>query len=273
MQNPPNRARFWQHRPMDGLSCLAADFTRHDYAPHRHDAFVVAVTEVGGAEFKSRGETDEAKSSVLLVFNPDEPHSGRMGTSRRWRYRGLYVARPAIASLGRCLGLASTPYFMENVFRDPDLIAGFLALHRALDGGEPARQRELLVAAFGTLFGRHGDGPAPPRAPKRDRAMVAALTRMMREEPLADHSLERLATAASLTQFQLIGIFKRTTGMTPHATLTQIRLTAALTELRRGTPIAAAAQSAGFYDQSALTRHFKRSYGITPRQWQKAVTT
>jgi AraC-like DNA-binding protein len=40
--------------------------------------------------------------------------------------------------------------------------------------------------------------------------------------------------------------------------------------MRRGTPIAEAAAAVGFYDQSALTRHFKRSYGITPLQYARA---
>ena len=35
-------------------------------------------------------------------------------------------------------------------------------------------------------------------------------------------------------------------------------------------PIADAALASGFYDQSALTRHFKRSFGITPLQYQRA---
>jgi AraC-like DNA-binding protein len=37
-----------------------------------------------------------------------------------------------------------------------------------------------------------------------------------------------------------------------------------------GEAIADAAVAAGFYDQSALCRHFKRAYGITPLQYLKA---
>ena len=80
---PKNAAHFWQDPHVAGLSLLHADFTRHDYAPHSHDALVVAVTETGGAEFTSRGRTEEARQEVLLVFNPDEPHSGRMARSPR----------------------------------------------------------------------------------------------------------------------------------------------------------------------------------------------
>jgi AraC-like DNA-binding protein len=83
--------------------------------------------------------------------------------------------------------------------------------------------------------------------------------------------LEDLAGAVGLTTFQLIGLFKRTVGLTPHAYLTQIRLGAACRALRKGAPIVEVATDTGFYDQSALTRHFKRCYGITPLQFAKAA--
>ena len=50
--DPRNRTLYWNDRRMAGLSCLCADFTDHAYAPHSHDALVVAVTEAGGSEFR-----------------------------------------------------------------------------------------------------------------------------------------------------------------------------------------------------------------------------
>jgi AraC-like DNA-binding protein len=85
--------------------------------------------------------------------------------------------------------------------------------------------------------------------------------------------LDDLARVAGLTRFQLIRLFKRTVGLTPHAYLVQIRLNAACRHLKRGYPLAESALAAGFCDQSALTKHFKRSYGITPLQFADAART
>ncbi|QCI68035.1 AraC family transcriptional regulator [Phreatobacter stygius] len=267
-----NSARFWHVPATAGLSCLAADFTTHEYAPHSHPAFVIAVTEAGGSEFKSRGRTEEARSSMLLVFNPDEPHSGRMGRSERWSYRGLYLTSPAIDAVKRALQLERTPYFMENMFGDQDLIAGFRALHHALDGGHDGlEQNELLVDSLGELFRRHGAGVVRLPAGMRDQAKIRAVQQMMRERHDQDLSLDDMAAEVDLSPFQLIGLFKRTTGLTPHAFLTQLRLHVAIAALDRGVAIVEAALAAGFYDQSALTRNFKRCYGITPLQWVRAA--
>lgn len=267
-----NRTQYWWDRHVSGLSLLQADFTTHQYPPHSHEAFVIAVTEVGGSVIKSRGRVEEAHASRLFVFNPAEPHAGWMGRSRRWRYRSLYLERAAIAELAHGLGIEDVPYFTRNLFADADLVDGFLALHRALEAGRDVfRERELLVGTFGTLFWRHGSGggriaPAPDDSTRFRKAI--ALMEARHGEPLR---LEAVASEVDLSIFQLIGLFKRVAGLTPHAYLTQLRLDAACRGLRRGNPLADVATAAGFYDQSALNRNFKRIYGITPLQFARAA--
>ncbi len=263
--DPNNRARYWADRRVRGLTLLHADFTRHDYAPHRHDALVVAVTELGGAEFSSRGRSDEARPDVMMVFNPDEPHSGRMGRSERWRYRSLYLDAQALAGLKSGLGIDAIPYFTRNLFTDRDLIAGFLALHRALDAGEVAA--ETMLASFGALFRRHGSGDRRALAAPRDRALLDRVIARMRDRDAENLSLADLGMAVGLTPFQLIALFKRGTGLTPHAYLTQLRLDRAMGYLAEGRSIVETALLAGFCDQSALQRHFKRVHGFTPLQF------
>ena len=83
--------------------------------------------------------------------------------------------------------------------------------------------------------------------------------------------LEGLAANVGLTTFQLIGLFKRAVGLTPHAYLTQVRLGMACRHLRYAPALAEVATAVGFYDQSALNKHFKRCYGITPLQFARAA--
>lgn len=268
-----NRTRFWFDLQTPGLSLLSADFTTHEYPAHIHEALMIAVTEAGGSEIKASGVADEAHTAALLVVNPAEPHSSRMNGSDRWRYRSFYLERSAIDDLVRGLGLGDLPRFSRNIVKDRDLIGGFLRLHQALDDGrtDQLRRRELLVTAFGQLARRHGgSGGRVPLAP-RDRVMLNSVVKVMRDRYPVHVGLQDLAAVAGLTQFQLIGLFRKGVGMTPHAYLTQIRLASARSQLRKGTPIAEAAISSGFYDQAALTRHFKLCYGITPLQFARAA--
>jgi AraC-like DNA-binding protein len=270
--DPRNSTEYWWDRHLTGLSLLHADFTTHEYPQHTHDALVIAITEQGGSVVKSRGQLQDATPSTLFVFNPEEPHGGWMGRSERWRYRSLYLTRLALDRLAEELGVNEVPYFTRNTFADPDLIEAFLGLHVALeDGRDVFGEREMLVGSFGTLFQRHGSGRSLLKAPPRDRVLLAKSIERMRAEYATDLHLEDLAAGVGLTTFQLIGLFKRTVGLTPHAYLTQIRLGMACRHLRHSPVLAEVATAVGFYDQSALNKHFKRCYGITPLQFAKAA--
>jgi AraC-like DNA-binding protein len=288
--DPNNVSRYWLDPGLRGLSLLAADFRTHEYVTHTHDALLVAVTESGGAEIKAGGVPDEVDSVALLVVNPDEPHSSRMLRSRRWRYRSLYLDLEALALVGEALGVPSVPSFDENVFHEPDLIQDFLQLHHGLDGGkeddpprpdppppggrelwDPLEERELLVAAFGRLVRRHGRQRRRVPLPPRDQRLLDRVLRLIRERHAEQLRLEDLADPLGLTQYQLIKLVRTGIGMTPHAYLTQIRLDAARELLHGRLPIAEVALMAGFYDQPALTNHFKRALGITPLQYVRAV--
>jgi len=270
--DPKNVTRYWWDRHLSGLSLLRADFTTHEYPLHTHEALVVAVTEQGGSVIKSRGQVEEAHPATLFVFNPAEPHAGWMGWSQRWRYRGLYLTQGALDQLAAGLGIEQVPYFTGNLFRDPDLIEGFLAMHRAIEQGQDVfQERELLIGTFGRLFERHGSGTGRIAPAPRDRLVLERVIDRMKAEFAQDLRLEELAQDVGFTTFQLIGLFKRAIGLTPHAYLTQVRLSMACRHLRRAQPIAEAASAVGFYDQSALTNYFKRCYGITPLQFARAA--
>jgi AraC-like DNA-binding protein len=270
-RDPKNTTRYWTPPSVRGLSLMVAEFTTQEFPPHTHDGFVVAVTERGGSEIKSRGDVAQADARGLFIFNPEEPHAGWMGRSTYWQYRGFYLTKAAMEGLAKDLDLAELPCFLENRFPDDDLIDAFLALHRGFEGAlEPMASRQLMVEGFARLFSRHGCGRRPARSDAPDQRQVRLAIDLMRSHYSEPLTLEELARPLGVSTYQLIGLFKRTVGLTPHSYLTQIRLGAACSLLKRGTGLAETAALCGFYDQSALTNHFRRCYALTPLQFARA---
>ena len=250
---------------------MRADLRAHDYAPHMHDGFVIAVTESGGSRVFSRGVAEGISTDVLFVSNPAETQSSWMGGAPRWQHRSFYLDAVGMTEIVGALGMRSLPYFTRNFLRDADLVERFLSLHRLLEQrGDAFGEREPFILALAELFQRHGSGGARIEPAPRDRTILRGIVERMQEDHAESLHLDELAATAGLSAFQLIGLFKRTLGLTPHAYLTQIRLDAARRMLERGHALAETAVATGFYDQSALTRHFRRCYGMTPRHFARS---
>ena len=87
---------------------------------------------------------------------------------------------------------------------------------------------------------------------------------MLTSDMHAPITLDVLAAHAGLDKFRLCRAFRLQVGMAPHAYRVQFRVMRAKTLLRAGVSAKDAALQVGFYDQSQLTRHFRRIVGVTP---------
>jgi transcriptional regulator GlxA family with amidase domain len=112
-------------------------------------------------------------------------------------------------------------------------------------------QSEVLVPMDGT-----GLSPAIERVL---RHMEANFT-----EPL---SLAELARLARLSTYRFAAVFRREVGVPPHQYLCRLRIAHAQGLLRQGSSPVDAAMESGFFDQSHLSRHFKRLCGTTPGRY------
>lgn len=86
-------------------------------------------------------------------------------------------------------------------------------------------------------------------------------------EPL---TLAHLARLCDLSIYRFATVFRQEVGIPPHQYLCRLRILHAQTLLRQGTSPAIAAMESGFFDQSHLSRHFKRHCGITPGRFAAA---
>jgi AraC-like DNA-binding protein len=267
-----NRVRYWRDRGLNGLSLLEADFTDYEYRPHIHNEWVIAVTQRGGAKVRAGKTADEAAPRAVLCFNPEEPQSASTARGGGWRYRSFYLDPRAMRQITNECGLPEAPHFQQLVVSDTAIATSFSQLHLLLRSEPDAvAARDLMVETFGRLFCEFARSRSKLEHCPADGTKVRKAMRLMREQLSEPLRTDAVAQALRLSPFQLIRLFRRTTGLPPHAYLTQLRLQEARRQLRRGVAIADAAAATGFYDQSALTNHFKACYGLTPAQFAKAA--
>jgi AraC-like DNA-binding protein len=110
--------------------------------------------------------------------------------------------------------------------------------------------------------------PVRPYDSRLERA-IQLLEQRFRERV----SVAEAARAAGLSRCHFLRAFRASVGVSPHEYLVQCRLRHArrLIALDGGRrSLAEIAWEAGFSDQAHLTRHFRRAFGQTPGQWQRA---
>jgi AraC family transcriptional regulator len=83
----------------------------------------------------------------------------------------------------------------------------------------------------------------------------------------ADLTVSGIAQAVSMSRCWFTRLFKESTGQTPHQYVVEARVRKAKELLTTGKfTISEAAHHVGFVDQSHLTRHFKRVFGLPPKR-------
>jgi AraC-like DNA-binding protein len=263
-------ARLWRVDVLGGLELLRARYVEFSFSPHTHEEFMIAVTEGGTALPRYRGGAHIHGPGDMLVLNPGEIHGG--GPARRaiWRYRAFYLpaallqrAAQELSGINRRL-----PQFAEDLVSDPHVAAMLRQAHTAFEKPSSVLERESrLLEALVNLVTRHAvDKLGAPRIGPEHRA-VKLVREYLEALPSENVSLERLAQEAGLSPFHLCRVFRQSIGLPPHAYQSLIRARFAKTLLAKGLPISQVAVEVEFFDQSHLTRHFKRIFGVTPGQY------
>jgi AraC family transcriptional regulator len=81
-----------------------------------------------------------------------------------------------------------------------------------------------------------------------------------------DLTVSGIAQAVCMSPYHFMRLFKESTGQSPHQYVIEARVRKATELLTTGKlTISEAAHHVGFVDQSHLTRHFKRVFGMPPK--------
>ena len=76
-----------------GVEAIEARFSAHAYDLHRHDEWLVGVTDHGVQDFFCRGARRRSAAGRVILIEPEEAHDGQAGSDGGFAYRMLYLPR------------------------------------------------------------------------------------------------------------------------------------------------------------------------------------
>ncbi|MEM9635577.1 MAG: AraC family transcriptional regulator [Pseudomonadota bacterium] len=255
----------------DGIERIEARFHGNGFDLHRHDTYAIGLTISGVQTFNYRGEARASKPGQVIVIHPDEFHDGGAGTEVGLRYRMIYIPPEFVSqalqqSNGKCLPFVAAPVLSDPRFRQ--------SLSEALeDIDQPIGElkRSSLLAELAMCLSRHSTGPRA-RGTALNWPVLKLCSDFLRECSGESVRISELEGLTGMDRFTLSRQFKKAFGTSPHRYLVMRRLESVKRLLANGASLVDAAVDSGFADQSHMTRHFKRAFGMTPGHWQRLST-
>jgi len=245
---------------------IEASFCGRAFAPHRHDTYAIGITLSGVQTFDYRGAVRHSLPGGMIVLHPDESHDGRAGTDEAFTYRTLNLDPSVLQSI---LGGFCLPFIESGLSKDTRLRQAITPLledyEHSLDALEYQDGLFDLVMALVAI-----SSPAKPICKHNYQAAQTARDYII-ENISETVSLDELERITGRERWALSRDFRALYGVSPYRYLIMRRLEKAKQLLSGGCAIADAAIASWFSDQSHFTRHFRKTYGLTPSAWRTIV--
>jgi AraC-like DNA-binding protein/mannose-6-phosphate isomerase-like protein (cupin superfamily) len=284
------------------VEVLRTTYRSQTFARHSHDTYTLGLVLGGAGSFWCRGAERLASKGDVVVIPPGEVHTGSVSSGvESLSYLAVYLPVGLAALHAESAGMrdGNPPEFGSLVLRDPCVRRAYQALDRVIGSADSYRSRhaphstdtvldfdeaaaeEAVCVAITELVRRHAHQATQNDTLDRKRGILreprlVSVVRDLLEDSYAkgdETSLHVLAQRTGVTPFRVIRAFREATGLAPHQYLIQVRVERARQFLADGTVPSIAAAMTGFVDQSHLTYHFKKHFGITPGNYRRCVAT
>ncbi|MEU9792718.1 AraC family transcriptional regulator [Streptomyces sparsogenes] len=255
----------WRPRVPGVVEVFHAHFTEHAYPMHVHDVWTLLIVDNGAVRYDLNRRERGTPGDTVSLLPPQVPHNGSPATPQGFRKRVLYLDLPQLDE-----GLIG-PAVDHPDMADPLLRRRVGQLHSALAHPGDELEAESRLALIGERLRGHLLPRLAARPPKPDRGVAHSLRELLDERLLHGVTLDDAAKLVHAHPTHLVRAFSTAFGIAPHQYLMARRVDRARRLLLDGRPPAEVATAVGFYDQSHLTRHFKRFIGITPGRYARTA--
>ncbi|WP_346012214.1 helix-turn-helix domain-containing protein [Streptomyces sp. SID3343] len=266
---PRQEIRAWRPPVAGVVEVFHARFTTHAYPMHVHDAWTLLIVDDGAVRYDLDRHERGTPSDTVSLLPPQVPHNGSPATSHGFRKRVVYLDMTQLDAS-----------YIGPAVDGPDLTEPLLRtrvaqLHTALAHRGDEFEAESRLALIGDHLRDHLRHPHPRPAlgdTRPGRGIAQHLRDLLDERLLEGIALDEAARLVHAHPSHLVRAFSGAFGIAPHQYVMSRRVDLARRLLLDGQPASHVATAAGFYDQSHLTRHFKRFVGITPGRYARTGT-
>jgi len=269
MSAGPTTEQVTISRPSDDRLLMISGRTVR-YAVEPRGEWILGLVESGAMRVARGREHHSVRAGQVVAWDPGTAHRGWSADGPAWDARLLVISDDDLRTLaGDQDGASTLGALRDPVLDDAGLAARFRLLYEALSAPTRRLEADVLLSDWLDRLVARGGTSRRPRSRSEARTVERA-RQLLRSAPADAVTLDELAAVAGVDKYRLVRLFRAHTGLPPHAFQIALRIRTARRLLESGVSAARAAAEAGFTDQAHLTRHFGRTLGMTPRQYQQS---
>ncbi|MEV5434961.1 AraC family transcriptional regulator [Streptomyces sp. NPDC052682] len=262
---PGQNVSAWRPRVPGVVEVLHARFTEYAYPMHVHDAWTLLIVDSGAVRYDLDRHEHGTPHDTVSLLPPHVPHNGSPATPGGFRKRVLYLDGTHLPE--DLVGAAVD----GPDLRDPLLRRRVGQLHAALaEPGDELEAESRLAFVGQWLRERLRDrsrSAGRASAPRRDPVLARRLRELLDARVVEGLGLAEATGLLHAHPAHLVRAFSAAYGIAPHQYLMSRRVGRARRLLLEGAAPSQVAAATGFYDQSHLTRHFRKLVGVTPGRY------
>lgn len=236
-----------------------ARFVDYGYPPHHHDTWTVLIVDTGAISYALDRRQCGAFGQTVAILPPGVTHDGRPASGADgFTKRVLYLDRSVLPD-----DLVGPAVDLTNI-EDRPLRKALVGLHHELAHQPDQMAADSSLAVIIERFAQHLGGNPGSTGAAIETSVAVGLRELLDAEALDGITLAQAAHRMDRSKAHLVRSFNAAYGIAPHAYVIAVRVEQARKLLLDGVAPAEVAAAVGFYDQSHLTRHFKRHTSVPP---------
>lgn len=258
--------RLWSVPDIQGLDIQDGIPPISPSPPHFHHALEIGFVTEGAAGLTCFGERRIIGGDSYSLLPPGQVHIASW-ESEAPKPLVFFLSQSHVDEARSAVTKREASY-RDYSWTGANVVGALKTIYRAVVHRAPIlEQQEGLLETLVLIEQRRASQEIQDFNP--EPAAVSVVRDYLESNYRQNVTLEQLTALTSLSRFRLVRVFRRATGLPPHAYQSRLRVLHAQAALRMGCTISAAAWQSGFADQSHLTRFFKRFLGVTPGDYVK----
>lgn len=236
----------------------------HDFPPHTDAAPKLIFTLSGSVRESYDDVSVECNPQSVTFIPPQRMHSDRFISD----VHALIVTIKSPRLQEACADLAGAAAAVQI----PSILCASLReqIERELLADEVSSP--LLIASF--LLDLFGRVQSVSRARRRPPPLIESAVRYITDRDGYRLTAQQIAKALNVAPRTLSRHFEVHFGVSPGEFVARVRMSSAATSLRETRrPIGEISRELGFFDQAHFSRSFRRSFGMSPREYRRLADT